>query len=329
MILSVTSRRVAAQQKNPDNAGNNPLGRVLKVYQENQAADPETLELRLDEAIMRETAKLERFLWLIKVVSVVAPLMGLLGTVTGMIRTFQMITLFGTGDPKLMASGISEALVTTMLGLMTAIPLVLLHALVSASSKRVVDVLDEQSTGMVATRAEEARALLEPVYLVRDFLETGGRVLVFILVTTFLMWTLMLERFWYFRFGHRKVAAAALDRWEARADRNSWNAHQIRKMLIGQVKLQLDQGIGMIKTLVALCPLLGLLGTVTGMIEVFDVMAVAGSGNARAMASGVSRATIPTMAGMVAAISGLIFSVQIERFASDEAERIADEMTTG
>jgi len=103
---------------------------------------------------MRETAKLERFLWLIKVVSVVAPLMGLLGTVTGMIRTFQMITLFGTGDPKMMASGISEALVTTMLGLMTAIPLVLLHALVSASSKRVVDVLDEQSTGMVATRAE-------------------------------------------------------------------------------------------------------------------------------------------------------------------------------
>jgi len=171
--------------------------------------------------------------------------------------------------------------------------------------------------------------LLEPLYLVRDFLETGGHVLVYILVTTFLMWTLMLERFCYFRFGHRRVAERALDAWEHRADRSSWYARQIRRMLIAQVRAQLNQGIGMIRTLVALCPLLGLLGTVTGMIEVFDVMAIAGSGNARAMASGVSRATIPTMAGMVAAISGLIFSVQIERYATDESERIADEMTTG
>ena len=132
----------------------NPLGRVIQVYDENADADPETLELKLDEAIMRETAKLERFIWLIKVVSVVTPLMGLLGTVTGMIRTFQMITLFGTGDPKMMAGGISEALVTTMLGLYAAIPLVLLHAMVANSSKRVVDVLEEQSTGLVAARAE-------------------------------------------------------------------------------------------------------------------------------------------------------------------------------
>ena len=161
----------------------------------------------------------------------------------------------------------------------------------------------------------------------RDFLETGGRVLVFILVTTFLMWTMMVERFWYFRFNHPKMAQVALDAWQARGNHQSWQSHQIRKMLIGQVAARLDSGVLMIKTLVALCPLLGLLGTVTGMIEVFDVMATAGSGNARAMAAGVSRATIPTMAGMVAAISGLIFSVQIERFANDEAERLADEMT--
>ena len=169
--------------------------------------------------------------------------------------------------------------------------------------------------------------MLEPVWLVRDFLETGGRVLVFILVTTFLMWSLMLERFWYFRFGHPEQAQRVLDIWENRSEHASWTAHQIRRMLIGQVEAQLNSGVLMIKTLVALCPLLGLLGTVTGMIEVFDVMAIAGSGNARAMAAGVSRATIPTMAGMVAAISGLIFSVQIERFAMDETERIADEMT--
>ena len=110
-------------------------------------------------------------------------------------------------------------------------------------------------------------------------------------------------------------------------DHSSWGAHQIRRLLISEVQARLDAGLNMIKTLVALCPLLGLLGTVTGMIEVFDVMAISGSGNARAMASGVSKATIPTMAGMVAALSGLIFSVQLDRYARDEGERVADSLT--
>jgi len=154
VVLFTTNRAVVAAQKSPAASDGNPLGRVLQVYEANAGADPETLELKLDEQIMRETAQLERFIWLVKVVSVVAPLMGLLGTVTGMIETFQMITLFGTGDPKMMAGGISVALVTTMLGLMVAIPLVLLHALVANSSKRVVDILEEQSTGLVASRAE-------------------------------------------------------------------------------------------------------------------------------------------------------------------------------
>jgi biopolymer transport protein ExbB len=110
--------------------------------------------LKMEETILHETARLERFLWLVKVVSAVTPLMGLLGTVTGMIRTFQIITLFGTGDPKLMAGGISEALVTTMLGLVAAIPLVLLHSWLSSISKSVVDVLEEQGTGIVAAHAE-------------------------------------------------------------------------------------------------------------------------------------------------------------------------------
>ena len=157
VVLITTSRAVLTAQKNPMASDGNPLGRVLQVYEANAEADPETLELKLDEQIMRETAQLERFIWLVKVVSVVAPLMGLLGTVTGMIETFQMITLFGTGDPKMMAGGISVALVTTMLGLMVAIPLVLLHALVANSSKRVVDILEEQSTGLVASRAEGGR----------------------------------------------------------------------------------------------------------------------------------------------------------------------------
>jgi len=156
VVVSTTGRKVAAQKKSDQVSDGNPLGRILGIYEANRSADVETLELKLDEAIMRESSSLEKMLWAIKVVSVVAPLMGLLGTVTGMIRTFQAITLFGTGDPKMMASGISEALVTTMLGLYVAIPLVLLHALVSNTSKGVVEVLEEQAAGLIARRAEQS-----------------------------------------------------------------------------------------------------------------------------------------------------------------------------
>jgi biopolymer transport protein ExbB len=148
-----------AVQKNasaPDEA--NPLGRVLKIYQSNPNLDTETLELKLEEQVLKESAKIESFLWLIKVVSAVAPLMGLLGTVTGMINTFQIITLFGTGDPKMMASGISEALVTTMLGLLTAIPLVLMHAVIYSMARGVTTVLEEQSTGLIAKQSEAEAA---------------------------------------------------------------------------------------------------------------------------------------------------------------------------
>ena len=128
----------------------NPLGRVLSVAKENPDVDREKLELLLDEAVLRETSKLESWIWLVKVVSVVAPLMGLLGTVTGMIKTFQAITLFGAGDPRMMAGGISEALVTTMQGLVTAIPMVLIHSALSYNTKQIVDTLDEQSAGLIA-----------------------------------------------------------------------------------------------------------------------------------------------------------------------------------
>ena len=120
--------------------------------------DAETLELKLDEAVMRESSKLERLLWLVKTVSVVAPLMGLLGTVTGMIQTFQRITLYGAGDPKMMASGLSEALVTTMLGLIAAIPLLLLHSVLSSLAKGVSSVLEEQTTGLIAVQSESEGA---------------------------------------------------------------------------------------------------------------------------------------------------------------------------
>jgi len=159
IAISATSQKVSSQQKHLDQPNSdNPLGRVLGVYQANRNVDPETLELKLDEVVLRESSQLERFLWLVKTVSVIAPLMGLLGTVTGMIQTFQAITLFGAGDPKMMAGGISEALVTTMLGLIVAIPLVLLHATLANSTRRINDVLEEQSAGFVALQSEEHRA---------------------------------------------------------------------------------------------------------------------------------------------------------------------------
>jgi biopolymer transport protein ExbB len=159
LYLVVVGGKVRSQVKNSGtpNEGN-PLGRILSVYQNNKNVDVETLELKLDEAILKETPALERFLTIVKLISAVAPLFGLLGTVTGMIETFQAITLFGAGDPKTMAGGISAALITTVEGLVVAIPTLLLHSFVSGSSKSVVHILEEQSAGIIAVHAEKEGA---------------------------------------------------------------------------------------------------------------------------------------------------------------------------
>ena len=161
---------------------------------------------------------------------------------------------------------------------------------------------------------------------VRSFLDTGGPVLLAIGAVLIMMWTLMLERFYYFYFVFPGIAEKTQRDWNARADHSSWDAHQIRRLKISELRMELESGLAYIKVFVALCPLFGLLGTVTGMIEVFDVLSIAGSGNARAMAGGVSKATIPTMAGMVAALSGLLLSVRLEQHAADEGERLADRL---
>jgi biopolymer transport protein ExbB len=156
IALAVTSMKVRSQLKHADSPKkNNPLGRVLLSWYDNQDADLETLERKVDEAVVKEVPRLQRGLSILKILAVIAPLLGLLGTVTGMIQTFQSITLFGTGDPKLMAGGISQALITTVLGLMAAIPLTFLHAIVSARSKALVQVLEEQSAGIIARHAEK------------------------------------------------------------------------------------------------------------------------------------------------------------------------------
>jgi biopolymer transport protein ExbB len=152
--LVIVSLLIKRQRRAPEQARrDNPLGRVLQVFKDNPRLDPETLERKADEIVLKESSRLERFLWAVKVVAVVAPLLGLLGTVTGMIRTFQAIQLFGTGDPKMMAGGISEALVTTMLGLIVAVPLVLMHSGLSSLVKRVVEVLQEQAAGLMVVHS--------------------------------------------------------------------------------------------------------------------------------------------------------------------------------
>ena len=171
--------------------------------------------------------------------------------------------------------------------------------------------------------------LSEAWIAIQDFFEAGGPVLIGIALLTFALWSLIIERFLYRRGGHPAEVARVSALWRQRSDTTSWYAQQILRSLVSQVSAGCHRFVGSIQTLVALCPLLGLLGTVTGMMEVFEVMALTGSGNARAMAAGVSKATIPTMAGMVAALSGLYFSVSIKRWADDETERVADLLVAG
>ncbi|MDT8319611.1 MAG: MotA/TolQ/ExbB proton channel family protein [Xanthomonadales bacterium] len=161
---------------------------------------------------------------------------------------------------------------------------------------------------------------------IRDFVELGGPVLRVIGIVTLFMWMLIIERLVYMRTGHRKLVRKAHNIWDARGEYSSWNAHQIRARIISQVSASAEKHIALIKTCVALCPLLGLLGTVTGMIGVFEVMAISGSGNPRSMASGVSMATVPTMAGMVAALSGVAMTTYLENKVQREREFIADEL---
>lgn len=162
---------------------------------------------------------------------------------------------------------------------------------------------------------------------VRDFMEAGGPLLLWIAFTIFVMWLLIVERTIFYNTGLPALVKKTREKWEARSERRSWNAHRIREAMISDVELASEQWLSFIKTLVALCPLLGLMGTVTGMIRVFEVMALSGSGNVRSMADGVSSATIPTMAGMVGALSGVLLITILTRRSEREIELLQDSLT--
>ena len=158
------------------------------------------------------------------------------------------------------------------------------------------------------------------------FFDLGGDVLIVLFFVTAAMWCIIVERFWYLRRVYPVEAGERLLRWRKCDDKESWHATRIKEELVSVNRQELIRLVPQLKTLIALCPLLGLLGTVTGMIEVFDVMAIAGSSNPRAMASGVSRATIPTMAGMMAALSALYFSARLDRRTRNETRIFEDRL---
>jgi len=161
-----------------------------------------------------------------------------------------------------------------------------------------------------------------------DFLDRGGPVLYAILVICLMLWTLILERLWFFYRSMPSRVESYKHNWAERNERKSWAARQIRIYLISQFKLETQSSLSFITLLIAICPLLGLLGTVTGMISVFDVLAVTGTGNARAMAAGISKATLPTMAGLLVALTGLYFKARFQRLAQQGQQKLADTLIT-
>lgn len=168
--------------------------------------------------------------------------------------------------------------------------------------------------------------LLSLFHPIQDFVEQGGPVLWVIFGACSLMWLLILERIWYLRITWPRRARRVIGQWNARADCRSWRARKIREATVSEVNMQLHAMLPLIRMLVALCPLLGLLGTVVGMLGVFEVIAVSGNDDAQAMARGVYRATIPTMAGLVVALTGIYFAARLRHLADIETSRLLDRL---
>ena len=167
-------------------------------------------------------------------------------------------------------------------------------------------------------------AISESFASLNDFMTAGGPVLWLIAFLAFFMWALIIERVWYFNSGHNTFMTTITQKWDSISDHTSWESSQIKEKLRSEAKEEVSKHMSLIQTCVALAPLFGLLGTVTGMIEVFQVMAFTGGGDARSMAGGVSKATLPTMAGMTTALSGVFATIYLNSAKSREEERIKE-----
>jgi len=161
---------------------------------------------------------------------------------------------------------------------------------------------------------------------IQAFIEQGGPIIWAVFFTCLLLWLCIVDRYWFYKMGFPQLAQKIIVEWQARRDHQSWLAYKIREGIISEVRIQLHARLSVIKTLIILCPLLGLLGTVTGMIKVFEIIAVNGTSNAQSMAQGVYLATIPTMAGLVVALSGYYFSVRLRQIADNETSKLADKL---
>ena len=191
---------------------------------------------------------------------------------------------------------------------------------------------EQQSRGRETTVIVAVSSVIVAIILfivlpeIREFFEAGGPVLWGILMVTIIMWTLIIERFWFFQYLLPQKRVEIIDEWGSVNNKGDWFSMRMRDQMISEVSTETKRFLLTIETMMQILPLLGLLGTVVGMIKVFDVMTFFGTGNARLMASGVSQATIPTMAGLVAAISGLYIANLLKRKADDEISRIADQL---
>ena len=321
------------------------MARVVRAGLDVRHEHREVVESVLQEAVLHELPLMQRGLAMLAVIGAVAPLLGLLGTVTGMIETFRVITLHGTGDPKLMSGGISEALVTTEIGLAIAIPVMLLHTWLKRRVDHVVGDMEEQAVHLVNTidRSGRTRRVLEAT---AQYLRQGGWIMWPLVGVSLVMWTLLADRWRELRGlrGDDLDTAAVLDvcRGEREVPRTTGlrarlaagfatartGRPRLDREILAQVSRSLDtrleRGLAGIAVLAAVAPLLGLLGTVLGMIETFQVISDFGTGNARALAGGVSVALVTTQTGLLVAIPGLLASGRVRRMAEELRQSLAE-----
>ncbi|OOO02071.1 MAG: hypothetical protein USCGTAYLOR_01707 [Chromatiales bacterium USCg_Taylor] len=320
VVLGRVRRRMRQQKAAHLPRTDNPLGRLRIIERDNPGDDAEILGLKLDQGVLQEAPRLRRLLPALAVCATAAPLLGLLGTVAGMIETFQAMTLFGAGDPKLVAGGISLALVATELGLLVAIPI-----LVGSTAPATGSCTRSTRRWRPSWRAARPMPPLADVWdRAQVLLEQGGIIMPYILALSVLMWALILERLWFFWRVQPQVLADARAVWEARAERRSRPARRLREHQVAALYAAGRRALPAIRTLITVLPLMGLLGTVSGMIHTFEVITAFGGANRRGIAAGISEALVATLTGLITALSGLYFSVHLEA----RARRIPAEAET-